>query len=518
MSEHVPAVVGTLENTPFGRLLVHALDHRLTGTLVFEETSGVRHGVYLEAGTPKKAKVSAPVGYLGDVLLDAGAITPAVHARAVERSQRERLLFGQLLLDEGAIDERTLGLGLREHLARKLVWLFAQPLDTQYGYFEGEDLLASSGAAEGAETSTLEVLWRGLREHPQRAELERALARISARKLALRPDLPPNHFAFMGEDRRVLGLLAEAPRGLSELLDAAPERAAAIQRVVYFLLLTRAVDLGTPSAPPVGIGAEPLVTAPPARAPSSTSEAAPPTLAEPRTHYEVLGIPASAPPRQIQSAFFLLSKRWHPDRLGSEAADVRESATRVFERISRAYQVLSDPAARALYDAELRSGAKEDAGDGLERALAADLAFQKAEALLARGKLEAAEQEVKRALELDPKRADCLALAAWLAALKPDADQRRVAADFARAQRGAEQNVKVHWYRGLFLKRVGRHASALQAFRFIVEKEPRHIDAAREVRLYEQRLKNSPKARPSLTPDPESPPSSAWSRLFKRRS
>jgi curved DNA-binding protein CbpA len=553
MSEHVPEVVGTLEHTPFGQLLIHALDRRLTGTLVLEETGGVRHGVYLEAGTPKKAKVSAPVGYLGDVLLDAGAITPAVHARAIERSQREHVLFGQLLLDEGAISERTLGLGLREHLSRKLVWLFAQPRDTQYGYFDGENFLANWGADGGSDASTLEVLWRGLRDHARPAELESALARVAGQRLALKQGLPPNHFAFMGDDRRIVGLLAEGPRRMSELVDAAPALADSVQRVLYFLLLTRSLDVGLPSAPPLGVGAEPPVRTPAARVPSFTNEVAPappleapsapprrdspPSIPpavmhgitlrdelrkraerEPRTHYDVLGIPPHAPPRQIQSAFFLLSKRWHPDRIGSEAADLRERATRVFESISRAYHVLTDPATRALYDAELRSGAAEDATDGIERGLSADLAFQRAESFLARGNLEAAEREVKLALEFDPKRSECIALAAWLAALKPDADPRRVAAELTRALRGAEQNVKVHWYRGLFLQRVGRHGSALQEFRFIVDKDPRHIDAAREVRLYEQRLKNSPKDRPSLAPESDSPPSSAWSRLFKRRS
>ncbi len=553
MNEHVPEVVGTLGNTPFGQLLVHALDQRLTGTLVLEETGGARHGIYLEAGAPTKAKVSAPVGYLGDVLLDAGAITPAMHARAIERSQREHVLFGQLLLDEGFISERTLGIGLREHLSRKLVWLFAQPLDTQYGYFDGENFLASWGAAEGSEASTLEVLWRGLREHARPAELAAALGRVAGLELALRPGLPSHHFAFMGDDRRILGLLAQGPRRVSELIDASPALTDAIQRVLYFLVLTRSVDLGSPSAPPVGLGVEPAVTVPAARVPSFTNEVSrarlaepgavpprrdsPPSIPpavvhgvtlreelrkrsenEPRTHYAVLGIPPNAPARQIQSAFFLLSKRWHPDRLGSEAEELRESATRVFESISHAYHVLTDPARRALYDAELRSGTTEDATDGIERALSADLAFQKAESHLARGSLDAAEREVKLALDFDPKRAECIALAAWLAALKPDADQRRITADFTRAVRGAEQNVKVHWYRGLFLKRVGRHASALQEFRFIAETDPRHIDAAREVRLYEQRLKNSPKDRLTLAPESESPPSSAWSRLFKRRS
>jgi curved DNA-binding protein CbpA len=551
MSAHVPEVVGTLESTPFEELLVQALDNRFTGTLVLEEVGGVRHGIYLEGGRPRKAKIAASVGYLGEVLVSTGAISSAVHERTLERALREHVLYGQLLLGEGLISEQALGLGLREHLSRQLVWLFGQPLDTQYGYFDGANFLANWGAVGAAETSTLEVLWRGLREHARPREIERALERVAGLKLALRPGLPPNHFAFLGEDQHIVGLLEQGPRRLTELVGAAPSRADAVQRVLYFLVLTRSVDLGFPSAPPVGVGAEPFVGPASARMPSFSSEAAsgseappprsrrdspssiPPSVLRgatlrddlrkraehaPRTHYEVLGIPENAHPRQIQSAFFLLSKRWHPDRLGAEAADLRASALRVFESISRAYRVLADPSMRSNYDAELRNGGSADTTPVVERALSAELAFQKAESFLARGNLDGAEREAKLALSYDPNRAEHLALAAWIAALKPNADHRRIAADLARALRGAETSTKVHWYRGLFLKHVGRHASALQEFRFVSERDPRHIDAAREVRLYEQRLRNSPKDRLSLAPAPSAPASSPWSRLFKRRS
>jgi len=38
----------------------------------------------------------------------------------------------------------------------------------------------------------------------------------------------------------------------------------------------------------------------------------------------------------------------------------------------------------------------------------------------------------------------------------------------------------------LLLKKMGKHASALQEFREVVERDPHHIDAAREVFLYEK--------------------------------
>lgn len=537
-----------MEQTPFGELLVRAVDGRLTGTLILEEAEGVRHGVYLEAGLARRAKIAAPTEHLGEVLVDTGAISADVHARTLERALRERVLHGQLLLGEGLIDSEALSLGLREQLARQLVFLFARPLETHYGYFAGTNFLANWGAPSPA-PSTLEVLWRGVREHARPREIENALRRLEGVRIELRPDLPSQHFTFLGEDRAIVALFERGPRRLSELLQAEPALESSIRRVLYFLVLTRSVELGFPSAPPVGVGGEPFVGPAAPRTPSFTAELGTPARAEPvrqrrdsppsippavvhsatlreelrrrlerepRTHYEVLGIPEDALLRQVQSAFFLLSKRWHPDRLGAEAADVKESAAKVYDAILRAHDVLSDPAARASYDAALRSGASPDSTPVVERTFSAELAFQKAESFLARGNLEAAEREAKLALVYDPKRPEHAALVTWIAALKPDADYRRLAADFARSARGADNNVKVHWYRGLFLKRVGRHASALQEFRLVCERDPRHIDAAREVRLYEQRLRQSPKDRPSLAPEPVAS-RSAWSRLFKRR-
>jgi len=579
-----PQAVGTLKSSPFGELLVQAFDHRLTGTLVLEETTGTRHGIYLEAGTPRKAKLGDGGVHLGEVLVQTGAISSAVHEETLARALQGRVLHGQLLVGEGRISEEALGGALREQLHRQLVHLFRQPDDTHYGYFEGQNFLERWGAPTAIEPSTLEVLWRGLSDHAPFDAMESALERVAGLRIALHGGLPPDHFAFMGEDRRLVALFASEPRRLRDIVAAEPLLEADIRRVAYFLLLTRSVDLGVPSAPPVGITTEPVVVPPAGRLPSLGSEPAPahtdaesaapasaaepgmpPTappadaprasppsdaprvrvrrdsppsihpavvrsvalrdelrrLAEkpPRTHYEVLGIPEDAPARQVQAAFFILSKHWHPDRLGPDAQDLRQAATGVFENIAAAYRVLADPAARTAYDDSLASGAVLGSSPGLERALSADLAFQKAESFLARGNLEAAEREAQLALNLEPIRAEHIALAAWLQALKPNADERQIGISFARALKASQNSVKVHFYRGLFLKRIGRHAAALQEFRHVTDRDPRNIDAAREVRLYEQRLQRSPKDRLSLAPEDDTVAErSTWSRLFKRRS
>ena len=100
---------------------------------------------------------------------------------------------------------------------------------------------------------------------------------------------------------------------------------------------------------------------------------------------------------------------------------------------------------------------------------------------------------------------------------RANADERQIGIAFARALKASQSSIKVHFYRGLFLKRIGRHAAALQEFRHVAERDSRNIDAAREVRLYEQRLQRSPKDRLSLAPEEPMAERSTWSRLFKRR-
>jgi DnaJ-class molecular chaperone len=62
-------------------------------------------------------------------------------------------------------------------------------------------------------------------------------------------------------------------------------------------------------------------------------------------HYAVLGLTPTAGVGEIRRAFRLLALRHHPDRAGPDA-------TALFQRITEAYRVLSNPSDRSIYDAE----------------------------------------------------------------------------------------------------------------------------------------------------------------------
>lgn len=73
-------------------------------------------------------------------------------------------------------------------------------------------------------------------------------------------------------------------------------------------------------------------------------------MARPPSHYDVLEISSAADEKAIRRAYRRQAQRWHPDRNGGTP-----EANERFIRIRQAYEVLSSPALRRKYDAQLAS-------------------------------------------------------------------------------------------------------------------------------------------------------------------
>jgi molecular chaperone DnaJ len=72
---------------------------------------------------------------------------------------------------------------------------------------------------------------------------------------------------------------------------------------------------------------------------------------ENKTYYMVLGVTRAETPAGIRAAYRDLARRLHPDVAGA-------GATRAFQELTEAYEVLSDPARRHAYNAQLAPPAR----------------------------------------------------------------------------------------------------------------------------------------------------------------
>jgi molecular chaperone DnaJ len=81
-------------------------------------------------------------------------------------------------------------------------------------------------------------------------------------------------------------------------------------------------------------------------------------MATERSYYEILGVERSASEADIKRAFRKLAQQWHPD-VSTEA-----NAGSRFKEINEAYQVLSDPKRRQIYDVVGTAGLGDMGGAG----------------------------------------------------------------------------------------------------------------------------------------------------------
>src|SRR5205814_2143077 len=115
--------------------------------------------------------------------------------------------------------------------------------------------------------------------------------------------------------------------------------------------------------------------------------------------------------------------------------------------------------------------------------------------LFAKHEYERAERLCRRAYKADGTNAEAIALLAWLEAMKPsnqraEATRIRIAM-LDRALSIDPTHEQALFWRAQLHKRVENHAAAMRDFRHVVAMNDRNLDAVRELRLYEMRVRKN---------------------------
>lgn len=81
-----------------------------------------------------------------------------------------------------------------------------------------------------------------------------------------------------------------------------------------------------------------------------------------RTHYDVLGVHSDATPAEIKASYRAIIKRVHPDRVSSLGVEARTTAEKLAMEANAAWDELSIPEKRALYDQKLQEKSRGTRG------------------------------------------------------------------------------------------------------------------------------------------------------------
>jgi tetratricopeptide (TPR) repeat protein len=536
-----PAASGTLAKTPLLHLLIYAFEKKLDGTIELSSPDRRTAVLLFVAGEPAKAQVDGPSAYLGQVLTDLGYLSERVCAQTLAELMSARagapVLHGQLLLTKGVIDPASLDAGLREQLVRKLRHVAAMPPETTYAYYHDFDALHGWGGEVTRGFDPMPLLWGLLRESTPRAHVDAALARVRGSSIRIAKTADLGRLGLAAAEHAGAEQLRTRRMTVSEFPHASGLTEQDARLLTYLLLVTKQVDViatGQPpprtSVPPNSFvppraSVPPRPSTPPLTPSSLTSPAAlakslfppghvsrskpPPGLApelaerwlaivdRARTidradYFAMLDLARDATREEAQSSYFALAKKWHPDRLPPELSPVRDSCSRVFARMSEAYATLTDEEKHARYMKLLDEGSgSPEMQETVAKAVEAASDFQRAEVCFKRHDYVQAEALCRKAVAADATQADYLAMLAWLVSLKPESQAAEKVAECVqmldRAVTLSDRCERGYFWRGMLNKRLGKTDAAFRDFRRAFDLNPRNIDAAREVRLYNMR-------------------------------
>jgi len=120
-------------------------------------------------------------------------------------------------------------------------------------------------------------------------------------------------------------------------------------------------------------------------------------------HYGVLELTAQADEDEIRSSYYLLARRYHPDRFrAGDLADLLPRIEAFFSQVTEAYNTLADSELRATYDEELMSGETSSRDDSdYDASYLARQNFVAAKSLIKRKQVRQAIKFLENAIELE---------------------------------------------------------------------------------------------------------------------
>ncbi len=229
-------------------------------------------------------------------------------------------------------------------------------------------------------------------------------------------------------------------------------------------------------------------------------------------YYEILNIKKDASVDEIKEAYFISIKKFHPDANMNFPEETRVKSERIFTKVTKAYEILSDEHKRNTFDEkEELSKFREQANSIYE----AEIIYSEGEMLLRQRNFKEAEKKFIEAIGLNPDESAFVGINAWAKYLGAP-DKEVVFEDVKKELKNAiemDKNIaENYYYLGSIYKFSENLASAEKFFATAIEKDPNYIEAKRELRLLKSRKGKNVSSKGSSKKIEKK----FWSGLFKK--
>jgi CheY-like chemotaxis protein len=488
---------GPLEELPFAALLHHLHGLRASGVLALESGKKKKQ-VQLREGLPIAIRSNLVNETLGQLLLASGKITPDVLHESLMRSQKGEGMVGTILIAMHMLDEEDLAVALRRQAEEKLLEVFGW--EAGFSKFHPGTRIKGTANTLALKRSAASLILEGVRTRMPLAAIDRYLSERADQNVV------PGESPFYQYQEVELSV---GERTLLERLDGRQRLGAlarggeALRRTLYALCVLQLVDLMPSSSKPkrkeATLPARPAeANAPPAASNEAALRAELTALAERMRGTDaflVLDVARNASEEEIRNSYANLAKRTHPDRFVSASTVVHRMAEEVFGLVSAAYEAIGDPTNRVQY---LRSEAdrkklEAEIQDG-QRAVRAELEFQKGEAALRGRRAEVALEHFTKAVDTYPDEGEYHAALGYALHLTKPTDATTLKKAYAHIQKGrklAPDRAKPYLYLGRLALAEERNDVAEKMFGRAVQLDPDCLDALRELRLINMRREKS---------------------------
>ena len=514
----VPSAHGTLGVTPLAHILVYMLDNRAAGCISFHEPDGWEHIVAVYEGSPSMVKTERPVALLGGVMASKAGLSRDTMLRAVEDARAAGLLFGEHLVRVGLVSREQLVEGLETQVIRKVASLANLPEGTRYAYYPGRNFLDGWAGGELFPADPLTVILEAVRGWMDRVRILGTLSRVGAQPLCLHPESDLSALQLTPEEQTVLDVIRDEGPLLAHLFDKQVADIEVVRSLVYMLAITRQFEFSRDRGAPMRSGRP---VAPPRVPRKRSTGALQVTLPDPRVEerLDVSDAPGQIPvavtplpltrdtePAPMVGREFGAEDEDEETRDGSDAA--ANAAAIHAAALAEAQSWAAEPAEPSWSDETaaasegevvddvdveiveddfegpgMARGAPAEAGSPAEQLLQAMSDFRLAQDALQKGDLAQAEAFAQGAVDGDPGNGEHLSLLAWIRA-KDGAPEAVEDSLFMLDQvlDDEPELLRARLYRARLHKRAGRRAEALADFEVVLQINPRHREAAAEVK------------------------------------